>query len=200
MQPQDPGATPEGVGAADPRLASIFEELPVPPQPLTLQERYAILEEAAERLDSKRKSEENVLHPFIGRQVPQRVINEFAVSRALLREFKPGHFVQARMRESWSQHEGTGFRPEKEGKRHLFVYRLVPEQTSQRPRTILSFLGLLELNQEASRVTQDLEAYKTTRVLVRALGPDSFVDHSQLLHFEVPNARRRLRGTKRSEP
>ncbi len=140
-QPHDPGATSEGVSAADPRHPPIFEEeLPVPPQPLTLQERYAILEEAAERLDSKRKKEANVLHPFIGRQVPQRVIHEFAVSRALLREFKPGHFVQARMRDTWLEHEGTGFRPEKEGKRHLFVYRLDPEQTSQRPGTILSFV------------------------------------------------------------
>ncbi|KAF6767438.1 hypothetical protein PSEUBRA_004849 [Kalmanozyma brasiliensis GHG001] len=172
----------------------IFEKLPAPPPPLSLDEKYDILNRAFEHLSlSSRKTREvDVVHPFLGRSLPRAVINEFGLSRSLLREVMPGYFVTTRgrpqptgMTSSQAPRSEFGFALEKHFHRHLFVYKQAEDPEARRPRTILTFVGMLELRQRAAPTLSHLPAYRTTKILVTPIGPDSFVDHSALTPVEV---------------
>lgn len=199
----EPGLLPEPISSSrTPPGPVVFERLPAPPAPLALSEKYDILNQVAARITSRGShGETELLHPFLGPALPPAVLNEFGVSRSLLREIMPGHFVQTRghfvstrLPKHKAQRGDLGLALERHMDRHLFVFKQAPLRETQRPRTVLSFVGMIELKKRAQDSLRGLRAYRTTKVLVTPIGPDSFVDHSALVPVDVPRPSQRRQG------
>lgn len=151
------------------------------PKALTVRQRNEVLRDAARHLPHSQGNRAPVLlHPFMGEALTDRFLDEFAKSKNFLREFKPDFLVQTRSSVSklW-QGEG-GIILQRDFRHQLFVYRYTRMPATNRPRTVFQFVGMLEISRPSHEAVRSLKAFSTTRVLVQAIGPDSFVDHSSL--------------------
>ncbi|SPO32226.1 uncharacterized protein UTRI_02783 [Ustilago trichophora] len=170
------------------------------PNPLTLAERIALLQDARAHVPSliprkrlRSDSDTVVLsHPYQSSDplLSSGFVSEFAGTKAKLREYKPGFFFLQRPRGvlSLATNEG-GIRLVKPSLvKHVFVYKSVPiERPIESPReSILQFIGMLELSTPATRTLASLPQYKISRYFVKAIGPDSIHVSSPLT--KVPSA------------
>ncbi|GAC98767.1 hypothetical protein PHSY_006362 [Pseudozyma hubeiensis SY62] len=164
-----------------PPLSLIGSEHLHAPRVLTVRQRNDVLRDAANHLQlSKGRRVPILFHPFMEEALTDRFLDEFAKSKNFLREYKPGFLVQTRSLTSKLWQGQGGIVLQRELMHQLFVYRYLRMPATSRPRTVFQFVGMLEINRPSHEAVRPLKAFSTTRVLVQAIGPDSFVDHSSL--------------------
>ncbi len=89
---QPTGTSQHEPNPQNPRFPHPAAELLLPPRTLTLAERFDILNEAASEI-SFSHFKPILIHPFIGFEIPQQLVDEFVASQAWFREYKPGIFA-----------------------------------------------------------------------------------------------------------
>lgn len=173
--PNDPSShrTPE-----EQLLSNSLDHFVPSPAPLSIQERQRILESAAAELRSIRNP--TSILPFVGSELSPGLLAAFTDTRSQLRHVKDELFVLPRsVYTTLAKGEGGMFFT-KDSRHQVFVYKRTPFQHRQKIIPIFQFVGMLELGKLNHNAVRNLPKHVTSRSVIVPIGPDSFVDYSDM--------------------
>lgn len=181
---QPTGPSHHELAPQDPGFPLPAAQLLLPPRTLTLAERFDMLNEAASEI-SFSHYKPILIHPFIGFEIPQQLLDEFVASQAWFREYKPGFLLQGRATNTHAWNGEGVSRLDRPRYCHLFVWKYSVVGDLPLAETVLQFVGVIERNRRSLNDVKHFPAYRTARTRVERLGPDTLVDHSPLFPVQT---------------